>query len=200
MPSACALPSKYCTAVIKIPYHTSNCNSWYKPCRYISKWKQTVGLRGGYVLEWSRNDLSGCFGRGEFLAVFAQVKWQGAGFSTLREKRSTLPCPKDKLWSACCGLWMEVFIAAYSWGARCLLPLPPSPGLCHLMPDRKTRRNTPPASELILATLLFLLFPAGILDTLEGPNMPPFQRVARDIPVVSNAVLNTTAKANALTL
>uniref|UniRef100_A0A8C9EWZ8 Protein YIPF3 n=1 Tax=Pavo cristatus TaxID=9049 RepID=A0A8C9EWZ8_PAVCR len=40
----------------------------------------------------------------------------------------------------------------------------------------------------------------GILDTLEGPNMPPFQRVARDIPVVSNAVLNTTAKANALTL
>lgn len=40
----------------------------------------------------------------------------------------------------------------------------------------------------------------GILDTLEGPNMPPFQRVARDIPVVSNAVLNTTAKANAMTL
>ncbi|KAK2531604.1 Yipf3 [Columba guinea] len=40
----------------------------------------------------------------------------------------------------------------------------------------------------------------GILDTLEGPNMPPFQRVARDIPVVSNAVLNTTAKAVALTL
>ncbi|XP_025937022.1 protein YIPF3 isoform X2 [Apteryx rowi] len=40
----------------------------------------------------------------------------------------------------------------------------------------------------------------GILDTLEGPNMPPFQRVARDIPVVSNAILNTTAKAVALTL
>ncbi|KQK76764.1 protein YIPF3 [Amazona aestiva] len=40
----------------------------------------------------------------------------------------------------------------------------------------------------------------GILDTLEGPNMPPFQRVARDIPLVSNAVLNTTAKAIALTL
>ncbi|OXB65424.1 hypothetical protein ASZ78_005051 [Callipepla squamata] len=40
----------------------------------------------------------------------------------------------------------------------------------------------------------------GILDTLEGPNVPPFQRVARDIPVVSSAVLNTTAKANALTL
>ncbi|XP_064014850.1 protein YIPF3 isoform X2 [Pogoniulus pusillus] len=40
----------------------------------------------------------------------------------------------------------------------------------------------------------------GILDTLEGPNMPPFQRVARDIPVVSNAVLNATAKAIALTL
>ncbi|XP_075002841.1 protein YIPF3 isoform X3 [Calonectris borealis] len=40
----------------------------------------------------------------------------------------------------------------------------------------------------------------GILDTLEGPNMPPFQRVARDIPIVSSAVLNTTAKAVALTL
>lgn len=56
------------------------------------------------------------------------------------------------------------------------------------------------ASELTLATLPFFLFPAGILDTLEGPNMPPFQRVARDIPVVSSAVLNTTAKAIALTL
>ncbi|CAM5134593.1 unnamed protein product [Natator depressus] len=40
----------------------------------------------------------------------------------------------------------------------------------------------------------------GILDTLEGPNVPPFQRVARDIPVVSSVVLNTTAKAIALTL
>ncbi|KAM9154393.1 protein YIPF3 isoform 1-T1 [Pangshura tecta] len=40
----------------------------------------------------------------------------------------------------------------------------------------------------------------GILDTLEGPNVPPFQRVARDIPVVASAVLNTTAKAIALTL
>lgn len=57
-----------------------------------------------------------------------------------------------------------------------------------------------PASELTPALLPSLLFPAGILDTLEGPNMPPFQRVARDIPVVPNAVLNTTAKAVALTL
>uniref|UniRef100_K7G043 Protein YIPF3 n=1 Tax=Pelodiscus sinensis TaxID=13735 RepID=K7G043_PELSI len=38
----------------------------------------------------------------------------------------------------------------------------------------------------------------GILDTLERPNIPPFQRVARDIPVVSSIVLNTTAKAIAL--
>lgn len=58
----------------------------------------------------------------------------------------------------------------------------------------------PSASELSLAVLPFFLFSAGILDTLEGPNMPPFQRVARDIPVVSNAVLNTTVKAIALTL
>ncbi|KAH0622593.1 hypothetical protein JD844_025014 [Phrynosoma platyrhinos] len=32
----------------------------------------------------------------------------------------------------------------------------------------------------------------GILDTLERPNIPPFQRVPRDIPVVS--ILNTTAR------
>lgn len=38
----------------------------------------------------------------------------------------------------------------------------------------------------------------GILDTLEGPNISPFQRVARDIPVVSSVVLNTTAKVVAL--
>lgn len=75
--------------------------------------------------------------------------------------------------------------------------LPPS---TTTWPERKTRINVPSASELILATLPFFLFPAGILDTLEGPNMPPFQRVARDIPVVSNAVFNTTAKAIALTL
>ncbi|XP_075002842.1 protein YIPF3 isoform X4 [Calonectris borealis] len=70
--------------------------------------------------------------------------------------------------------------------------------------------------RLLVGRLLFHLFPGisvqcpnhdgadavtvGILDTLEGPNMPPFQRVARDIPIVSSAVLNTTAKAVALTL
>lgn len=132
--------------------------------------------------------------------VFVQVKWQGAGFSTLKEKGSTFPCPKDKLWSACCGPWMEVFLLLIPEGqdvsSHCLQVL----GSATHWPERKTRRNTPPAPELTLATLLFLWFPAGILDTLEGPNMPPFQRVARDIPVVSNAVLNTTAKANAMTL
>ncbi|KAL8185677.1 UNVERIFIED_CONTAM: Protein yipf3 [Gekko kuhli] len=40
----------------------------------------------------------------------------------------------------------------------------------------------------------------GILDTLEGPNIPPFQRVARDIPAISSAVLNTTAKTAAQAL
>lgn len=34
---------------------------------------------------------------------------------------------------------------------------------------------------------------AGILDTLEGPNIPPIQRVARDVPVV-NTVVNATIK------
>uniref|UniRef100_A0ACB8GBM7 Protein yipf3 n=1 Tax=Sphaerodactylus townsendi TaxID=933632 RepID=A0ACB8GBM7_9SAUR len=40
----------------------------------------------------------------------------------------------------------------------------------------------------------------GLLDTWEGPNIPPFQRVARDIPAVSSAVLNTTAKTVAVAL
>ncbi|XP_058019208.1 protein YIPF3 isoform X1 [Ahaetulla prasina] len=56
-----------------------------------------------------------------------------------------------------------------------------------------------------LATLhmLFLLYlhfayhkvVEGILDTLERPNIPPFQRVARDIPAISSAVMNITNKA-----
>ena len=102
---------------------------------------------------------------------------------------------------------MEVFTPVQSLGLdvsshhlqvlRMSRALPPS---TTTWPERKARRNVPPASELTLATVPFFLFPAGILDTLEGPNMPPFQRVARDIPVVSNAVLNTTAKAIALTL
>ncbi|ETE70472.1 Protein YIPF3, partial [Ophiophagus hannah] len=58
-----------------------------------------------------------------------------------------------------------------------------------------------------LATLhmLFLLYlhfayhkvVEGILDTLERPNIPPFQRVARDIPAISSAVMNITNKAAA---
>lgn len=39
-----------------------------------------------------------------------------------------------------------------------------------------------------------LLVSAGILDTLEGPNIPPIQRVARDVPVVANTVVNATIK------
>ncbi|KAI4879902.1 hypothetical protein NFI96_016062 [Prochilodus magdalenae] len=34
----------------------------------------------------------------------------------------------------------------------------------------------------------------GILDTLEGPNVPPIQRVARDLPDVASAVVNATVK------
>lgn len=38
---------------------------------------------------------------------------------------------------------------------------------------------------------LFCIFLSeGILDTLEGPNMPPIQRVARDLPVVATAAMN----------
>ncbi|KAM8947279.1 protein YIPF3 [Pelodytes ibericus] len=35
----------------------------------------------------------------------------------------------------------------------------------------------------------------GLLDTLDGPNVPPpFQRVARDLPLGTNAVLNATVQ------
>lgn len=39
-----------------------------------------------------------------------------------------------------------------------------------------------------------LLVSAGILDTLEGPNIPPIQRVARDVPIIANTVVNATIK------
>lgn len=56
-----------------------------------------------------------------------------------------------------------------------------------------------PASSCSHSILLLLL--SGILDTLEGPNIPPMQRVPRDIPAVLPDVrpparmLNTTVKA-----
>ncbi|XP_026983167.1 protein YIPF3 isoform X2 [Sagmatias obliquidens] len=81
-------------------------------------------------------------------------------------------------------------------------------------------RTVGPTQRLLLcgtlATLhmLFLLYlhfayhkvVEGILDTLEGPNIPPMQRVPRDIPAVLPAArlpttaLNATAKAVAVTL
>lgn len=39
-----------------------------------------------------------------------------------------------------------------------------------------------------------LFFSEGILDTLEGPNVPPIQRVARDVPNVATVVVNATVK------
>ncbi|XP_034503798.1 protein YIPF3 isoform X9 [Ailuropoda melanoleuca] len=66
-------------------------------------------------------------------------------------------------------------------------------------------------AALHMVFLLYLHFAyhkvvEGILDTLEGPNIPPMQRVPRDIPAVlpaarlSATVLNATAKAVAVTL
>ncbi|KAM6956368.1 protein YIPF3 [Aplochiton taeniatus] len=40
----------------------------------------------------------------------------------------------------------------------------------------------------------------GILDTLEGPNVPPIQRVARDVPVVATVAFNATVKTLGLIL
>lgn len=62
-------------------------------------------------------------------------------------------------------------------------------------------RGQGPASSRSPVLLL-----SGILDTLEGPNIPPMQRVPRDIPAalpaarLSATVLNATAKAVAVTL
>lgn len=40
------------------------------------------------------------------------------------------------------------------------------------------------------------LLPAGILDTLDGQNMPPpFQRVPRDLSLGPNSVMNVTLQA-----
>ncbi|XP_064142716.1 protein YIPF3 isoform X2 [Loxodonta africana] len=81
-------------------------------------------------------------------------------------------------------------------------------------------RTVGPTQRLLLCGtlaalhMLFLLYlhfayhkvVEGILDTLEGPNIPPMQRVPRDIPVVlpaarlPAAMLNATAKAVAVTL
>lgn len=48
-------------------------------------------------------------------------------------------------------------------------------------------------SSIIIEHGFIIIFSEGILDTLEGPNVPPIQRVARD---VSNAatVVNSTVK------
>uniref|UniRef100_A0A8C8BP34 Protein YIPF3 n=1 Tax=Oncorhynchus tshawytscha TaxID=74940 RepID=A0A8C8BP34_ONCTS len=65
-------------------------------------------------------------------------------------------------------------------------------------------RTVGPTPRLVLCGtlgalhMLFLLYlhfayhkiVEGILDTLEGPNMPPIQRVARDLPVVATAAMN----------
>uniref|UniRef100_A0A5F9DKI5 Protein YIPF3 n=1 Tax=Oryctolagus cuniculus TaxID=9986 RepID=A0A5F9DKI5_RABIT len=81
-------------------------------------------------------------------------------------------------------------------------------------------RTVGPTQRLLLCGtlaalhMLFLLYlhfayhkvVEGILDTLEGPNVPPMQRVPRDIPAalpaakLPAAVLNATAKAVAVTL
>ncbi|KAJ8418320.1 hypothetical protein AAFF_G00140290 [Aldrovandia affinis] len=40
----------------------------------------------------------------------------------------------------------------------------------------------------------------GILDTLEGPNVPPIQRVARDLPEVATSLINGTVKSLGISL
>lgn len=81
-------------------------------------------------------------------------------------------------------------------------------------------RTVGPTQRLLLCGtlaalhMLFLLYlhfayhkvVEGILDTLEGPNIPPMQRVPRDVPAgvpaarLPTTVLNATAKVVAVTL
>lgn len=50
-------------------------------------------------------------------------------------------------------------------------------------------------NEFLNKTWLYsFFFSPGILDTLEGPNIPPIQRVARDVPNVATVVVNATMK------
>ncbi|NP_001400974.1 protein YIPF3 isoform 4 [Mus musculus] len=119
----------------------------------------------------------------------------------------------------CFGYWLGVSSFIYFLAYLCNAQITMLQMLALLVAVLVSRTVGPTQRLLLCGTLaalhmLFLLYlhfayhkvVEGILDTLEGPNIPPMQRVPRDIPAVLPAarlpvaVINATAKAIAVTL
>ncbi|XP_049572377.1 protein YIPF3 isoform X2 [Orcinus orca] len=119
----------------------------------------------------------------------------------------------------CFGYWLGVSSFIYFLAYLCNAQITMLQMLALLVAVLVSRTVGPTQRLLLCGTLatlhmLFLLYlhfayhkvVEGILDTLEGPNIPPMQRVPRDIPAVLPAArlpttaLNATAKAVAVTL
>ncbi|XP_015427728.1 PREDICTED: protein YIPF3 isoform X2 [Myotis davidii] len=119
----------------------------------------------------------------------------------------------------CFGYWLGVSSFIYFLAYLCNAQITMLQMLALLVAVLVSRTVGPTQRLLLCGTLaalhmLFLLYlhfayhkvVEGILDTLEGPNIPPMQRVPRDIPAVLPAVrlpatvLNTTVKAIEVTL
>ncbi|XP_036270399.1 protein YIPF3 isoform X3 [Pipistrellus kuhlii] len=114
----------------------------------------------------------------------------------------------------CFGYWLGVSSFIYFLAYLCNAQITMLQMLALLVAVLVSRTVGPTQRLLLCGTLaalhmLFLLYlhfayhkvVEGILDTLEGPNIPPMQRVPRDIPAVlpdarpPARVLNTTVKA-----
>ncbi|XP_017402874.1 protein YIPF3 isoform X3 [Cebus imitator] len=119
----------------------------------------------------------------------------------------------------CFGYWLGVSSFIYFLAYLCNAQITMLQMLALLVAVLVSRTVGPTQRLLLCGTLaalhmLFLLYlhfayhkvVEGILDTLEGPNIPPIQRVPRDIPAMIPAarlpttMLNATAKAIAVTL
>ncbi|XP_057350146.1 protein YIPF3 isoform X2 [Manis pentadactyla] len=119
----------------------------------------------------------------------------------------------------CFGYWLGVSSFIYFLAYLCNAQITMLQMLALLVAVLVSRTVGPTQRLLLCGTLaalhmLFLLYlhfayhkvVEGILDTLEGPNIPPMQRVPRDIPAALPAarlpvtMLNATAKAVAVTL
>ncbi|XP_035151626.1 protein YIPF3 isoform X3 [Callithrix jacchus] len=119
----------------------------------------------------------------------------------------------------CFGYWLGVSSFIYFLAYLCNAQITMLQMLALLVAVLVSRTVGPTQRLLLCGTLaalhmLFLLYlhfayhkvVEGILDTLEGPNIPPIQRVPRDIPAMLPAarlpttILNATAKAIAVTL
>ncbi|KAM5263372.1 protein YIPF3 isoform 4-T4 [Ctenodactylus gundi] len=119
----------------------------------------------------------------------------------------------------CFGYWLGVSSFVYFLAYLCNAQITMLQMLALLVAVLVSRTVGPTQRLLLCGTLaalhmLFLLYlhfayhkvVEGILDTLEGPNIPPMQRVPRDVPAalpaarLPAAILNATAKAVAVSL